>query len=158
MKTGVTKPEWDTPADGDFARYVERLTAPVPLPPGRAARPSASMVERPSGPAAREPGTVALSPELALALVPWRTVLRAVRAVLAVLIVLHGAALFLFDQGSLPGWVVMGVIWWSLGGLADRVPAALSSPATPPTSGVETLRARLQEMALQRATGKKKTP
>ena len=39
MNPSATKPEWDAPKDGDFARYVDRLTAAhvvaLPEEPGR---------------------------------------------------------------------------------------------------------------------------
>jgi len=83
---------------------------------------------------------------------------RAVRALLLVLIALHGVTLFMFDQGSLPGLVVMAAIWWALGRLMEVAPKALSSAASGAASGIEPLQERLRQVAKQRTTGKKKQP
>ena len=118
MTTGATKPDWDTPPDGDFAAYVERLTAQKPLQKAPVTQAPAAAVAA-VGRAAQAPNTgaqaQALPPDLLQVMRPLAGVLRTVRAVLLVMVVLHGIALFLLGQGSLPGLVVMGVVWWGLG-------------------------------------------
>lgn len=133
MKTGATKPEWDTPADGDFARYVERLTAPTPTPQqrGRAARPSAAAPPPQAADALSAPAAAPGLPDLAQALQPVAGVLRAVRAVLLLLVLGHAVALFFFGRGSLPGLVVMGMAWWGLGWLAESLPGVAARMARP---------------------------
>lgn len=157
MKTGATKPEWDTPSDGDFASYVERLTA---LPPQRKVPPTAS--RSPSAPA-QTPGasapshpSQALPPDLAQVLLPLLGVLRTVRAVLLGFLVLHAIALFVFSQGSLPGLILMGAMWWGLGWLIRKAPDALGGKAVGDLIGSGTLQERLRQVDQQRKTGKKK--
>jgi hypothetical protein len=156
MKTGATKPEWDTPPDGDFARYVEQLSTVAA--PGRTARPASA----PGGKAPRAaantsgPGSVAGAPELAQALLPWVRALRPVRAVLLVLMALHAVALFVFSQGSFAGLLAMGGLWWALGWLMGVAPKVLSSAAAGSTPHIEPLQERLRQLAQQRTTGKKK--
>jgi len=157
MKTGATKPEWDTPSDGDFASYVERLTA---LPPERKAPPtvgrSPKAPAQPPAAGGSSPPSQALPPDLVQVLLPLLGVLRTVRVVLLGFLVLHAIALFLFSQGSLPGLIFMGAFWWGLGWLTRAAPHALGAKAAGALAGSDALQERLRQVAQQRKTGKKK--
>ena len=164
MTTGATKPDWDTPPDGDFAAYVERLTAQKPLqkaPVTQAPAAAGAAVGR----AAQAPNTgaqaQALPPDLLQVMRPLAGVLRTVRAVLLVMVVLHGIALFLLGHGSLPGLVVMGVVWWGLGWLMQSAAQLDSAQASGVNTATQALQDRLRQVAQQRSgtgsgTGKKK--
>ena len=166
MTTGATKPEWDTPPDGDFAAYVERLTAQKPLQKAPVTQAPAAAVAA-VGRAAQAPNTgaqaqaQALPPDLLQVMRPLAGVLRTVRAVLLVMVVLHGIALFLLGQGSLPGLVVMGVVWWGLGWLMQSAAQLGGAQASGVNAATQALQDRLRQVAQQRSgtglgTGKKK--
>ena len=164
MTTGATKPDWDTPPDGDFAAYVERLTAQKPLQKAPVTQAPAAAVAA-VGRAAQAPNTgaqaQALPPDLLQVMRPLAGVLRTVRAVLLLMVVLHGIALFLLGQGSLPGLVVMGVVWWGLGWLMQSAAQLDSAQASGVNTATQALQDRLRQVAQQRSgtglgTGKKK--
>ena len=163
MTTGATKPDWDTPPDGDFAAYVERLTAQKPLQKAPVTQAPAAAVA--VGRAAQAPSAgaqaQALPPDLLQVMRPLAGVLRTVRAVLLVMVVLHGIALFLLGHGSLPGLVVMGVVWWVLGWLIQSAAQLDSAQASGVNTATQALQDRLRQVAQQRSgtrlgTGKKK--
>ena len=168
MTTGATKPDWDTPPDGDFAAYVERLTAQKPLqkaPVTQAPAAAAAAAVAAVGRAAQAPNTgaqaQALPPDLLQVMRPLAGVLRTVRAVLLVMVVLHGIALFLLGHGSLPGLVVMGVVWWVLGWLMQSAAQLGGAQASGMNTATQALQDRLRQVAQQRSgtglgTGKKK--
>ena len=163
MTTGATKPDWDTPPDGDFAAYVERLTAQKPLQKAPVTQAPAAAVA--VGRAAQAPSAgaqaQALPPDLLQLMRPLAGVLRTVRAVLLVMVVLHGIALFLLGHGSLPGLVVMGVVWWVLGWLMQSAAQLGGAQASGMNTATQALQDRLRQVAQQRSgtglgTGKKK--
>ena len=163
MTTGATKPDWDTPPDGDFAAYVERLTAQKPLQKAPVTQAPAAAVA--VGRAAQAPSAgaqaQALPPDLLQVMRPLAGVLRTVRAVLLVMVVVHGIAIFLLGQGSLPGLMVMGLVWWGLGWLMQSAVQLGSAQASGVNTATQAMQDRLRQVAQQRSgtrlgTGKKK--
>jgi len=151
MSSGSPKPEWDTPPHGDFASYVERLTAPRPVKP--AAVPGRGAPGAPD--ASSAPGQV-LAPDFAQWLSPWMGALRGARAVLLLLAGLHGAALFFLGWGSLAGVVAMGMLWWGMGWLLDVAPRLLPSPGTVVRGSTDSLQARQRPAGPLRTQYRKK--
>ena len=110
MSTGSNKPEWDTPAHGDFAAYVERLTAPKPI---IAAAPPPAPGPAPDQPA--QPGAVAPPADPNQALPGLMSGLRVARAFLLALTLVQGVALIVWGRGAWFGLLMAISLWWGLG-------------------------------------------
>lgn len=159
MPTYLVKPEWDTPPHGDFASYVERLTAPKPaisaspsIAPLSAA-PAQAMASAQRAPVA---DGSALSVDLRRSFAPFLNGLRVARVVLLVLALAHGAALMLWGWGSLVGLLIMAGLWWGLGGLSRVAATVLQAPANATGMVLKADKKRLGQMGSQRQSGKKK--
>ncbi len=153
------KPEWDTPPNGDFASYVERLSASQALQSGRAQAAHSAQVtqQRPPGGAAPAPRAgatpvlpaVVLPPDLVQLVAPFVGLLRIARTLLALLMGVHGLSLLLAGQGSWFGLAVMAALWWGMG-------LAIKAAATGTPVQAAAVKERLRQVAQQRKTGNKK--
>ena len=157
MRTGATKPEWDTPPDGDFASYVQRLTAQPQAAAPRAQQSSAapeSPVAAAGGPQPSREGASLAPSQFALGWAPFDAGLRTARAVVLVLVALHALALAVFGLGSLVGLIAMAGVWWGLGALRTAGRRALESAdrGQPPLT-LHDVQERLRALALQRTAG-----
>lgn len=161
------KPEWDTPPNGDFASYVERLSAAQALQAGRTqAVHSAQVAHQPRaggvapgsaqaaarrGGASPVPQAVALPPELLQAVAPFIGLVRIGRTLLAVIAAVHALTLLMAGQGSWFVLAVMAGLWWFMGIVVN---AASAGGAVPPRPVA--VKERQRQGAAQRKTGNKK--
>ncbi len=161
------KPEWDTPPNGDFASYVERLSASQALQsvraqaahsaqvtqqhalPGGVAPGSAQAAARRAG-AGSAPLAAALPPDLLQMVAPFIGVVRIARTLLAVIAAVHGLTLLLAGQGSWFVLAVMAGLWWFMGVVVNA--ASAGTVVVPPAAVKE----RQRQGAQQRKTGNKK--
>ena len=158
------KPEWDTPPNGDFASYVERLSAQQALQaertqaahsaqvalPGGAAPGSAQAAARRGGASPVSPA-VALPPELLQMAAPFIGMLRIARTLLAVVAAVHALTLLMAGQGSWFGLAVMAGLWWFMGIVIHA--ASAGTVVVPQPAAVKE---RQRPTGPQRKTGNKK--
>ncbi|MBY0412400.1 MAG: hypothetical protein K2Q97_20230 [Burkholderiaceae bacterium] len=161
MSTGI-KPEWDMPPDGDFARYVDQLTAPPPAAAVAQARPvpagaTESASSPPPSPSIRRPvlanpQSPSLPPDLQRVLPTLGAGLRLMRYVLLALSVAHIASLLVWGWGSWVGLLMMASLWWGLGRFGAVVAQVLNRPG----ADTQAIQDRLRQARLQRIPTKKK--
>jgi len=162
------KPEWDTPPNGDFASYVERLSASQALQSGRAqAAHSAQVTQQHQLPGGVAPGSaqaaarqggaspvplaVALPPDLLKVVSPFLGMVRIARTLLAVVAAVYALTLVMVGQGSWFGLAVMAGLWWFMG-IVINAAASAGTAVVPPAAVKE----RQRQGAQQRKTGNKK--
>jgi hypothetical protein len=159
------KPEWDTPPNGDFASYVERLSAQQALQAGRSQAAHSAQVVHPGGAApgsaqaaARRaaanptPVAVALPPDLLQLVAPFVGMVRIARTLLAVVAAVHALTLLMAGQGSWFVLAVMAGLWWFMGIVINAASAAGTVVVPKPVAVKE----RQRQAAQQRKTGNKK--
>ena len=147
--TGL-KAEWDTPQGGDFARYVERLTAAhivrLPDEPGRVPR---------LGEARPRPQISAASPDKPDTQSPTKPTLATVLRLLLVGVVLLVLVQFLGRKQSSIGPVLAlglaGIAWWIVGRWRQALGAMSKAGLRSPISSLPELQRQLQALAQQKS-------
>lgn len=183
MNYRASKPEWDTPANGDFASYIERLTAyqsapqhtmhpsaPIAGTASRATKrvskktsathPSAAHnTPAPPAVATRSTGATvpfALSPEVAQALVPLQGLLGLVRRAIVVVAVIQVLLMAMFSIGTVGGLVLWAAAWWALTWLMGQIAKAAPPGAGQSNPSLSQLHELLQQLTRERTNGNKK--
>lgn len=152
-KANTLHPEWDAPKNGDFARYVERLTArhtvQLPEEPGRVLH-AAESVQR-ARPATAQASPSELPDLHALFQAPLTGMLNFAQLGLMLVVLVQIAVLALAGLGSFLGVAVAVLAWWVVG----RWKRALSSartPGSPSASPLAALQQQLQALVQQKST------
>ncbi len=162
---------WDAPADGDFASYVERLgalQAPTPAPP--AASPLGlgrrKTAQNTAAALATEIELSDLTPAEALSAAGLTEKLRSVRLLFLLVLVGQVLLLLFFQKGSLPLLFFTGIIWVMLGRARSTLalPTANSANSANTSNGgdaaknihLQRLREQLKRSVRERVSSQKK--
>ena len=119
--TNTNKPEIDSPANGDFASYIERLNEGS-LPPST---PNSPLDAPPTQEASKLTQPSELH-ELLKPLLPLQGLFHPVRQVLLGLMGFQLFLLVFFSWGSIMNILSLGAMWWAAGWLSREL--ALLSP------------------------------
>ncbi|MGP1684825.1 MAG: hypothetical protein ACTS8S_21080 [Giesbergeria sp.] len=148
MNPSATKAEWDAPKNGDFARYVERMTAAhavtLPEEPGRVPHVGEMMVR------AKPVGADKGLPDLQALKAPTVAILSSVQLGFFLLAVAQLALLALAGLGS-PFGVAAAVLAWWLVGRWKSVLRGPRQPGSSPKNSLVALQRELQALAQQRS-------
>ena len=137
----------DAPADGDFASYVERLSAAQ----------ASNSASAPTPPPAREPED--LTPAEAASTAGLTEKVRSVRLVFLLVLVGQVLLLLFFQKGSLALLFFTGIIWVMLGKAQSTLFSAFSAAGgrdAAKNANLQRLREQLQRTAHERKTKQKK--
>ena len=150
-ETNALHPEWETPKDGDFAGYVERLTAvraaQFPEESGRVLHVAESMQR--FKPRVANVADTDL-PNLQGLKTPLAGMLNFVQLGLVLLVVVQVAVLVLAGLGSAAGVAAAVLGWWVVGRWKRALGAARPQSA-PVTSPLLALQQQLQALAQQKS-------
>ncbi len=140
----------DTPTNGDFASYIERLNTPKATVETSFKAPDA---EAPSAQDTKVPPS--LPPDLSEilnTLLPFQGFIRPARLVLVLLMSLQVVALVFFSGGSFFGIFMLLFLWWALGQLSEKLsrlsPMGDAAPIDPQAikNGVHRLLTQLRSL------------
>lgn len=141
--------DWDTPVNGDFASYVERLSA-VQIP--QSVAPSHPIAAQAPQAAQAAPAQAAPAPEGDGVESALAGKLRAVRIVVFLVFTAQALVLLFLQKGSLPLLFFTGMVWFFLGRMQSALlltlPRAEGADRSTP---LQRLRDELQRTARERA-------